>query len=336
MLQKFLTLFKLGYPGFWRKKNSSIEKIVIFILLPFSFLYLLISFFLRKVKKINKVGVPVICVGNLNTGGSGKTPFVIHLARLLNKNKKNIHIVTRGYLGKLNGPVKVNSKIHNYVDVGDEALLLSGITTTWVSKNRFEGALMATLNGAEIIILDDGLQNYDIYQNFKILVIDGEFGFGNEFILPSGPLRQTINSGIKKSDIAIIFDQDKYNIKKKLQKKMPVFHVNTKINKIGRLKNKKIIGFSGIGRPEKFLNSLKQKKFNIIKFFPFPDHYNYSKKEINNLINYARKKDSMLVSTKKDEKRISMQQRKKIFFLELETKLIKENNFINFLKKKIV
>ena len=331
MLQKFLILFKSGYPNFWKKNNNIFEKIIINFLIPLIFLYLIISKVIKKNKK--KVGIPVICVGNINAGGSGKTPFVIYLTNLL-KKKINIHIVTRGYLGKLNGPIKVDKNKHTFKDVGDEALILSQSATTWVSKNKYEGALMATLDGADLIILDDGLQNNSLYQDLKIMIVDGGFGFGNELILPAGPLRESINSGLKKSDVLILFNKDENNIKEKIKKKIPVFHINSEINKYEKVKNKKIIGFSGIGRPEKFLDSLRKKKLNIIKFFPFPDHYNFSKEKINYLINYAKKNNSTLVSTLKDEQRIDAKQRKKILFLNLELKLKEKDFFINFLKKK--
>ena len=334
MLQKLLILFKLGYPSFWRKDNNLIEKICILILLPFSFLYFLISIINKKIKKTNKIGIPVICVGNINTGGSGKTPFVIYLANLLKKRKINAHIVSRGYLGKSNDTIKINVKKHSYKDVGDEALLLAKETTTWVSKNKFEGTLMATLNGADVVILDDGLQNYSIHQNLKIMIVDGRFGFGNQFLLPSGPLRETISSGIKKSDMLIIFNKDENDIEKKIKNKITIIHANSKIKNFSQLKNKKIVGFSGIGRSEKFHSSLKDQKLNIINFFPYPDHYSYNKKEINNLINYAKKNNAVLVSTLKDKQRINFDQRKKISFLDLEIEIKKEKNIINFFKKK--
>ena len=334
MLQKFLILFKLGYPSFWQKKNNLIEKIIIFILLPFSFLYFLIFKVVRKIKKTNKVGIPVICIGNINTGGSGKTPFVIYLTNLLKKKKINVHIVSRGYLGKLQGPAQVDIKKHSYKDVGDEALLLAKETNTWVSKNRFEGALMATLHGADVIILDDGLQNYSVHQDLKIIIVDGEFGFGNEFLLPSGPLRESINSGIKKSDILILFNKDKNSIEKKIRNKITVIYGSSKIKKITNLKNKKIVGFSGMGRSEKFYSALKEKQLNVLKFFSYPDHYSYNKKEINNLINYARKNNAVLVSTLKDKQRINVDQRKKISFLDLKIEIKEEKNLINFLKEK--
>ena len=334
MLQKFLKLFKLGYPGFWQKKNNLIEKIIILLLLPFTFIYYLASKFDKKLTKKNKVGIPVISVGNINTGGSGKTPFVIYLVNLLKKEKINSHVVSRGYLGNLHGPVKVDLKKHSYKDVGDEALLLAKETTTWVSKNKFEGTLMATLNGADVVILDDGLQNYSIHQNLKIMIVDGGFGFGNQFLLPSGPLRETISFGIKKSDMLIIFNKDENDIEKKIKNKITIIHANSKIKNFSQLKNKKIVGFSGIGRSEKFHSSLKDQKLNIINFFSYPDHYSYNKKEINNLINYAKKNNAVLVSTLKDKQRINIDQRKKISFLDLKIEVKEEKNLINFLKKK--
>ena len=201
------------------KKNNLIEKIIILLLLPFTFIYYLASKFDKKLTKTNKVGIPVISVGNINTGGSGKTPFVIYLVNLLKKEKINSHVVSRGYLGNLRGPVKVDLKKHSYKDVGDEALLLAKENNTWVSKNRYEGALKATLHGADVIILDDGLQNYSLYQDLKIVIVDGGFGFGNNFLIPAGPLRENIQSGIEKSKILILLDEDKNNIEQKVKKK---------------------------------------------------------------------------------------------------------------------
>ena len=334
MLQKFLKLFELGYPSFWKKNNNLINKIFIIFLLPLSLLYFLISKIYKKIIKEKRVGVPVICIGNLNVGGSGKTPFVIFLANLLNKKKIKTHVVTRGYLGKYKGPVRVDPKKHSSKDVGDEALLIAKKNPTWVSKNKFEGALMATLHGADVIILDDGLQNYSLYQNLKIIVVDGEFGFGNKLLLPAGPLRETISSGLKKSDLLIIFNNDKTKIKEKVKKKIPIVGIKSKTKLNYKIKKSKIVAFSGIGRPEKFLESLKESNLNVKKFFPFPDHYRYSKREINDLIKYANENNSILVSTKKDEQRINWDQRKKINFLDLEIVIKNKDSLINFFKKK--
>ena len=337
MLQKLLILFKLGYPSFWRKNNNLIEKICILILLPFSFLYFLISIINKKIKKTNKIGIPVICVGNINTGGSGKTPFVIYLANLLKKRKINAHIVSRGYLGKSNDTIKINVKKHSYKDVGDEALLLAKENNTWVSKNRYEGALKATLHGADVIILDDGLQNYSLYQDLKIVIVDGGFGFGNNFLIPAGPLRENIQSGIEKSKILILLDEDKNNIEQKVKKKIAVIKGQTVIKNYKKLKNKKLVAFAGIGRPEKFLNSLEKKKLSILKFFPFPDHYVYKNSDLIKIINYSKKNSAIPVTTLKDKERINENIRKKIHFIDLEIKLKEEKKLYRLLKlEKIV
>ena len=213
-------------------------------------------------------------------------------------------------------------------------MLLAKETTTWVSKNKFEGALMAVLHGADIIILDDGLQNYSLHQDLKIIVVDGGFGFGNELPLPAGPLRESISSGIKKSDILILFNKDKNNIEKIIKNKITIIHGTSKIKNFSNLKNKKIIGFSGIGRSDKFYSALKEKKLNILKFYSYPDHYSYNKKKINSLINYAKKNNAVLVSTLKDKQRINIDQRKKISFLDLKIEIKEEKNLISFLKKR--
>ena len=132
----------------------------------------------------------------------------------------------------------------------------------------------------------------------------------------------------------LIFNKDLHDIKEKIKNKISYFFANSKIKEFSNLKNKKIVAFSGLGRPEKFYLSLKENKLNVIKFFPFPDHYNYSNRKINELINYARNNNSILVSTLKDKQRISIKQRKKISFLDLDVQLKNEIKFINFLKKK--
>ena len=171
------------------------------------------------------------------------------------------------------------------------------------------------------------------------MIVDGSFGFGNQFLLPSGPLRETVSSGLKKSDILVLFNKDENDIEKKIDYKIPIIHAKSRIKTITNydvgiaLKRMGIVAFSGIGRPEKFHSLLKDTHLKPFKFFPFPDHYSYSKKEINDLIKYANKRNYYLVSTKKDEQRINFNQRKKIIFLDLEIELKEENYFINFLKK---
>ena len=162
MLQKFLIFFRFSYPIFWRKKSNILYKLIILVLLPLSLLFFLISSIQKKIQKSNKIGVPVICIGNLVAGGSGKTPMVLHLLKLLKKRGLNIHVVSRGYGGNLKGPIKVEKEKHTFDQVGDEALLIAKENNIWISKNKYAGVFAATLNGADLIILDDGLQNNSI------------------------------------------------------------------------------------------------------------------------------------------------------------------------------
>ena len=319
LLQKFLFFFKISYPKFWNKKNNFFDKIIILILLPFSFLFFLISRIGNFLRKKDSVGVPIICVGNLVTGGSGKTPIVLFLSNLF--KKKNVHIITRGYGGNLKGPIKVDKKLHNLSEVGDEALLLAKENIVWVSKNKYEGVFAATLNGAELIILDDGLQNNSIKKDFNIIVVDGDFGFGNGLMLPAGPLRENVNSGIKKADLLILLDNDTHDIKTKLKGKINIIEGKSIIKDYEKLKNKKLIAFTGIGRPEKFLNSLKKRNLNIIRFYPFPDHYLYREKDLKKLIKHAKEKGAVLVTTLKDKERIKKSLKKNFYFVDLQIKI---------------
>ena len=243
-------------------------------------------------------------------------------------------MITRGYGGKLKGPTRVDNSKHSYLEVGDEALMLSKEATVWVSKNRFEGAFAATLSGADLIIFDDGLQNYSVEKDLNIIVVDGGFGFGNNFIMPAGPLRENISSGIKKSQLLILLDDDKNHIEEKVKKDITVIKGKSIIKNYKKIKKKKLVAFAGMGRPEKFLNSLKEKKLTILKFFPFPDHYVYKNSDLNKIINYSKKNGGVPITTLKDKQRISKNLRKEIHFIDLEIKLNEEKKLNHFLKLK--
>ena len=334
MLNRILNFYKISYPKFWEQNNSFISKIIILILLPFSFSYFLVSLIIKKIQKTNKIGVPIICIGSLVCGGSGKTPIVLYLINLFKKKKINVHIVMRGYGGKLKGPIKVNRHKHSCLEVGDEALLLAEKTTVWVSKNRYAGAFAAALSGADLIIFDDGLQNYSVKKDLNIIVVDGGFGFGNNFLIPAGPLRESINSGIKKSKVLILLDDDKNNIEEKIKKEITVIKGKTVIKNFEKIEKKKLVAFSGIGRPKKFLNSLKKRNLNIIKFFPFPDHYVYKDVDLKKIINFSKQNNCIPITTLKDKQRINKNLKKEIHFIDLEITINQEKKLIDFLNLK--
>ena len=190
---------KLNKPKFWDKKNS----ILSFFLFPLSFLTKLIIFLKSKLNQEITFNIPVICVGNLTLGGAGKTPITIKLRQMISKKFKNTFVLTRGYGGRLKGP-KIVSKNSKYIDVGDESLIHCLHGNTCVSKNKISGAELCVSNKAEIILMDDGLQSIDIKKNLRIIIIDGEYEFGNNLLFPAGPLRQSVTSTYHNTDIAVI------------------------------------------------------------------------------------------------------------------------------------
>ena len=197
----------INTPKFWYKKDL-ISKFKTLLLLPFSIVWILLSLIKKNFVKRYKSHLKVICIGNLSIGGTGKTPFSIQTYKILEILGYKPVFLTRGYRGLTKGPILVN-KSHNHKDVGDEALLLSKVGTTIVSSNRCIGAkyIENLKKNYDIIIMDDGLQNYQLEQDVKLLLIDKKLLFGNGYCIPAGPLRQTITQGLKKID-AIIFTGD--------------------------------------------------------------------------------------------------------------------------------
>jgi len=274
--------------------------------MPISWLYSAISKLRKSITKPIKVSVPVICIGNITVGGSGKTPVAIEIAKNIDDwipafagmTKGKVHFLTRGYGGSIKTPTLVDIDKHTASEVGDEPLLLAKIAPTWVSKDRIAGALEAIKNGAEIIIMDDGLQNPTIHKDFKILVIDGEYGLGNERIFPAGPLRE------KKCDVDIVIQIG--NLSKK-----PFFpNISTVNAKIipEKIDVKKVVAFAGIGRPEKFFKTLESLGVKIMKKIEFPDHYPYTKQDIEKLQQTAKSLDAELITTEKDFVRLSVKE----------------------------
>jgi tetraacyldisaccharide 4'-kinase len=321
----------LKNPGFWKDKHNLYGV----LLSPFSALYQFVTSQRERFTSSIKVNVPVICVGNIVLGGAGKTPVAIMIASALQEQGLNVHILSRGYGGKLKGPLLVDPFHHTAQKVGDEPLLLAKIAPTWVSKNKIEGAQAAIKAGAEIILLDDGLQNPTLYKDFSILIVNGEYGLGNERIFPAGPLRETAQSAFRKANIIIMMGKDRQFLEKKWRGNCPIFHgdLSPNMSDIQALKNKAIYAFAGIGHPEKFFTMLRNYGLHIIAEKAFPDHYPFKHKDLKELRTQANQFKAQLVTTEKDFLRLPQEEHQDIKIIRVHAVAREKNLILNLIHK---
>lgn len=252
----------------------------------------------------------VICVGNLTAGGSGKTPVAIAIAARLVAKGRNIFFLTRGYGGSEAGPLEVapdDSAAH----VGDEALLLSQVRPAIVARDRAKGAAFAAARGADTIVMDDGHQNFTLAKDLSFVVVDGETGFGNGRVIPAGPLRESVPQGLKRADAVIVMGQGNPDLH---GYPGPVLRAQL-VPEGDFLKGKRVFAFAGIGRPEKFLATVRAAGATVVGAQSFADHHPFRKDEIAGL--KKRAGDSLLVTTEKDFVRLAQQDRAGVAVLKV-------------------
>ena len=249
--------------------------------------------------------VPVLCIGNLIAGGAGKTPVALDLGRRLIAKGKNVHFLSRGYGGCEKGPLLVDPDVHTHSMVGDEPLLLAGLAPTWVSRERRAGCMAAAQAGADLIIMDDGFQNPYIAKNFSIIVVDGGYGFGNAKMIPAGPLRESISAGLGRADACVIIGEDTAGVLE-IVSGCGLSPLCAKLvpGPLTKDINAPVIAFAGIGRPEKFFESITKMGCEVASSIAFPDHHPYSDADIASLRDIAAKAGARLLTTGKDAKRL--------------------------------
>ena len=286
--------------------------------------------------KYEKMPIPVVCIGNVTLGGAGKTPTVIFLVDYLIKNKIKVHVVSRGYGGKFKDTVLVNPKIHTAFDVGDEPLLISQHANVWVSKKKKKGVLSAYKAGAEIVLLDDGYQNFSIVKDLNILVFDAEINLKNERVFPLGNLRESPSSAIARADFLLCVGSP---ISRKNLQNTFMQHHNSKIiegkfkpNITPVLKKSKLVAFCGIGRPEKFFSMLEDLNMEVIDKIPFPDHHFYSKKQVTKILKIAERNSALVVTTEKDYVKLPASYKKVIYPINIKLHLLKRKKLLSELK----
>jgi tetraacyldisaccharide 4'-kinase len=244
-------------------------------------------------------------VGNLTSGGSGKTPVAIALGDLL-ADHGNVVFLTRGYGGQLDGPVIVDPSHHTARDTGDEALLLARRHRTIVARNRAAGARVADADGADFIVMDDGFQNFSLAKDFSLLVVDAESGFGNGRLIPAGPLREPVDAGLARAN-AIILTGSGDPVLPPFNG--PIVRARFVPENLERLRGRKTMAFAGIGRPGKFFSMLSANGVELVRTQAFPDHHVFTTREVGELKNQAANSNALLATTEKDYVRLDPSQR---------------------------
>jgi tetraacyldisaccharide 4'-kinase len=291
-------------PSFWNSKNTLST-----LLLPLAHLYDMAGTLYRSYIRPIRIPVPVICIGNLTAGGSGKTPVALRIGQMVKDKNVPVYFLSRGYGGKLKGPVLVDPKKHTARDVGDEPLLLAQLLPTIVAKDRVRGALFAVRHGARAIIMDDGFQNPTIFKSLSLVVIDGKVGLGNQRIIPAGPLREPTDIALKRAHAVIVLNRS--TAVPALPEGKPVFYAHTlAAENTQALRGRKVVAFCGIAYPQKFFDTLSSAGAMVVEQASFADHQPYSDADIQKLIVLAHEKQALLVTTSKDFVRLSPQVQK--------------------------
>ncbi|MGE4610061.1 MAG: tetraacyldisaccharide 4'-kinase [Paracoccaceae bacterium] len=263
-----------------------------------------------------KLDVPVICVGNINVGGTGKTPTVIALLEICTELGITAHVVSRGHGGSEIGPLLVIEREHSAAQVGDEPLLIAAFGPCWVSKDRTTGAKAAIKAGAQIILLDDGFQNPSLFKTLNLIVVDAEIGFGNGRVMPAGPLREPLSDGLSRADIIVPIGSPTAQKRIAAQVTKPAWAGQLRPLETGMdWSGTRFIAFAGIGRPGKFFRTLESLKADIVATHAFPDHAQYTPAILQRLKAEATAKSAQLVSTEKDIARLPVDFRRQVLAL---------------------
>lgn len=307
------------------------------LLSPLSKAYAFFAHKSFKNRAPHTIPVPVICIGNITVGGNGKTPCALAIMDILQHEKIGLSPVflTRGYGGSIEGPELVDQS-KNVQLWGDEALLLARKATTIVSKNKYAGAMHALHHDADIIVMDDGMQNYALKKEITFCIIDGQTAFGNGAVMPAGPLRQPLSDGISLADAFIIVGNDVQNIQPALPNK-PVFHATLQADKKTLSQTTgPYVAFCGLGIPEKFKKTLQDNNIDIQDWATFPDHHRYTYNDIKKLMQRAATINARLITTEKDYVRIpNFPEKQFIDTLPVTLQFAEQNALIEFLKNRI-
>lgn len=310
---------KLSTPRWWYQRSGRHGRVTRTLLKPASWLWAAAT--ARRIAGTpgEDVGVPVISIGNLTVGGSGKTPVAREVLRLLRVSGVKAHGVSRGYGGRIDGPVRVDPAVHTAADVGDEPLMLAGEAPMWVARDRVAGGRAAVAAGAQALVLDDGHQNPALKKTLSLIVVDGEtrgdeWPFGDGSVFPSGPMREPLKAGLARAHgVVVLLPADAPEADPELLLlfgTLPVFIA--RLEPLAPPPEGPQVGFAGIAKPWKVERALKAAGCDLKDFAPFPDHADYRTEDLDFLADRADLFDAGLVTTEKDWVRLPPQWRARV------------------------
>ena len=321
-------------PGFWAvRKPTALAR----LLQPIGAIYGSVT--ARRMRREGARGdAPVVCVGNFVAGGAGKTPAAIALARMLIADGRRVAFLSRGYGGeRRSGPLLVDPARHTVATVGDEPLLLAGVAPCWVGPDRVLSARLAVDAGADVLVLDDGLQNPALAKDLALAVVDGETGFGNGLCVPAGPLRAPLAAQAPRVGALIVVGGDaaaRQTISAAALG-LPVFAAGLEPDALAAapLIGREVVAFAGIARPEKFYATLRRVGALVVATRDFPDHHVFTEREAAALIEEATRRRALLATTEKDRVRLGAQAARGIVTLPVTLRFEEPHRVLEALRK---
>ena len=295
-------------PEFWQRRGAASTA-----LLPAAALFDAAGRLRRRLAHPAQAGMPVICIGNLVAGGAGKTPLTLALAEDLTRRGLAVRILSRGYGGSLAGAVQVDPTIHSYRETGDEPLLLAEAAPCIVARDRPAGAALARQSGGQMLLMDDGLQNPSLVQDLRLIAVDGGYGFGNGRVMPAGPLREARAGGLERAQAAVLIGEDPHGLGSDLARHLPVARARLVASgDTAHWRGRRVVAFAGIGRPQKFFDSLTGLGVDLVAGISFPDHHPYRADELADLVEQADRGNATAVTTAKDWVRLPAELRARV------------------------
>lgn len=314
-------------PAFWHKPSWQGA-----LLAPLSQLYWFVA--RRRVANVTpfKLSAFVICIGNNTVGGSGKTPTVLACAAILQEAGFKAAVISRGYQSTLgiDDVLRVDASRHTALDVGDEPLLIAQHLPCYVARKRLRAARAAIAEGAQVILMDDGMQNRALHKDLTIMVVDGGYGFGNGRMLPAGPCREPLRESLAKANAIVVMGEPSHPAAAALfHQHEKVFQAHLKPQEA--LCQSRLLAFSGIGRPAKFFTMLRAMGGELVAEKSFPDHHLFKENELLEMLQQSVQQKAQLMTTEKDWLRLNETWSEKVAFMPVKAQIERADDFAQML-----